>query len=237
MPTLHHWTPTLESKPLSRIIDKPVYLKMECFQPTGSFKIRGLGRLCQEFAEQGKTQLVSSSGGNAGYSAAYAGVKLGMTVTVFVPETTHEIFRQRIRNQGAELIVAGKVWDEANEVAHAFAEKNNAGFVHPFDHPSIWAGHASMIDEIVADGIEPDAVVVAVGGGGLLSGVLQGMHHHGWQDIPVFAIETIGAASLKASMQAGQLVTLDKIDTIATSLGARRITDQLFDWTKKRTIR
>lgn len=233
---LHIKTPTIESQPLAKLLNKPVYLKMECYQPTGSFKIRGLGKLCQEYLAQGKRQLVSTSGGNAGYSAAFIGRKLGMQVTVFVPETTHELFRQRIRNQQAKLIVAGKVWDETNQIAQDYLATHDAAYVPPFDHPTIWAGHASMIDEIASTGIKPGGVIVAVGGGGLLCGVLTGMHRNGWHDVPTFAIETEGAASFAAAQAAGKLVTLNSINTIATSLGAKRITEQLLHWNKRHSI-
>jgi len=86
MKPLHIWTPTIESKPLEEITGKKVWLKMECYQPVGSFKIRGIGRICQYFATQGKKHFVSSSGGNAGLAVAYAGRQLGIKVTVFLAD-------------------------------------------------------------------------------------------------------------------------------------------------------
>src|SRR5512136_2544023 len=93
---LHIRTPLIESLPLSRRWGKQVWLKMENLQPTGSFKIRGIGLLCQTGREQGSKHFVSSSGGNAGYAAAYAGRKLHIPTTVFVPSTTPPDFRQQI---------------------------------------------------------------------------------------------------------------------------------------------
>ena len=233
---LHIDTPLLESLPISRIVHKPVYLKMDALQPSGSFKIRGIGHLCEQLAKMGKTRFVSSSGGNAGLAAAYAGRKLGIKTTVIVPETTPTMMRERIALEGAEVRVFGKVWDDAHQEASRLAQDPKVGYVHPFDNPLIWEGHASLIDEIVKEGIKPGAIAVAVGGGGLLCGILQGLHKHGMKDIPVIACEVKGAATLKASLEAGKLVSLDKVQTIATSLGTKIITPEALNWTKKHRV-
>lgn len=236
MKPLHIDTPLLESLPLSHIVKKPVYLKMDALQPSGSFKIRGIGHLCQKLAEKGVTHFISSSGGNAGLAAAYAGRKLGIKTTVIVPETTPAAMRERIALEGAEVRVFGKVWDDAHQEALRLTKAPNTGYVHPFDNPLIWEGHTSLIDEIVKEGIKPGCVSVAVGGGGLLCGVIEGLHKNGWQDVPVIACEVAGAASLLASIKAGKLVVLDKVQTIATSLGTRTITPEALEWTKKHRI-
>lgn len=209
---------------------------MECYQPTGSFKIRGIGQLCQELINKGHQQLVASSGGNAGYAVAYAGNKLGVPVTVFVPKTTNPIFLHHLALEGAEVKIHGDVWDEAHQAAMAFVAETNSGYVPPFDHPTIWSGHSTLIDEIIQQSEKPDAVITAVGGGGLLCGVLEGLERHGWSDVSVFSVETEGAASFAASVKAGELITLDRINTVATSLGAKRVATKLFEWTQKRLI-
>ncbi len=234
---LYHWTPTLHSRPLSEALGKTIWLKMECYQPVGSFKIRGIGHLCQHYQQQGKNQFVSSSGGNAGLAAAYAGNKLGIKTTVFLPSTSNQIFINALKLEKAEVIIKGDVWDEANKAAMAYAKEINAGFIPPFDHPLIWEGHSTIIDEIADEGIKPDCVVVAVGGGGLASGLLEGMHRRGWQEVPLVTVETEGAASLARSIEANKIITLDKIETIATSLGAKRVCENIFEWTKKHSIK
>lgn len=233
---LHIQTPVFVSKTLNKITQKQILLKMDCFQPTGSFKIRGIGRLCQELVETGHKHLVSSSGGNAGYAVAYAGNKLGAKVTVFVPKTTHSIYLNYLALENAEVKIEGTVWDEAHEAAMEFVLKEKAAYIPPFDHPTIWAGNSTMIDEIVLQTEKPDAVIAAVGGGGLMCGILDGLKRHNWSDISVFSVETAGAASLAATIKAGKLVTLDQINTIATSLGAKRVAKRLFEWTQERTI-
>lgn len=233
---LHIQTPVFISKELNLLTRKQILLKMDCYQPTGSFKIRGIGKLCQDLVETGHKHLVSSSGGNAGYAVAYAGQKLGVKVTVFVPKTTNPVYLKYLNLEKAEVRMEGDVWDEAHQAAMEFVIETKAAYIPPFDHPTIWSGHATMIDEIVQQCQKPDAVIAAVGGGGLMCGILQGLEKHGWSDMVVCSVETEGAASLAETIKAGKMVTLDKIDTIATSLGAKRIAKRLFEWTQDRPI-
>jgi L-serine/L-threonine ammonia-lyase len=231
---LHVTTPLIESDAYRRAGQR-VWLKMEALQPSGSFKLRGVGHACEVLAARGARRLLSSSGGNAGLAVAYAGRRLGVPVTIVVPETTLERLRALIRQQGAEVVVHGGSWMEANEHLMSLRQPTDA-FVHPFDDPLLWDGHSSMIDEVAIRGPRPDAVVLAVGGGGLLCGVLQGLHAHGWADVPVVAVETEGAASLAAAIAAGRPVLLPAITSIATSLGARQVSDRAFAWTRQHPV-
>lgn len=231
---IHITTPTVESDAFSTT-DQRVWLKLEALQPCGSFKLRGIGHACDVHAARGATRLLSSSGGNAGIAVAYAGRRLGLPVVVVVPETTREWPKTLIRRQGAEVVVHGKSWMEANDHLMSLRQPTDA-FIHPFDDPLLWDGHASMITEAAAQAPKPDAVVLSVGGGGLMSGVLQGMHAVGWQDVPLVAAETVGAHSLNAAIAADELVTLDAITSLATSLGARRVSEEVFAWTKRHPV-
>lgn len=223
--TLHIKTPLIESRPLSLAAGRSVWLKLDALQPCGSFKLRGVGHACETHHARGARHFVSSSGGNAGLAVAYAGRKLGVPVTVVVPETTTERAKDLLRLEDAKVVVHGSSWQEANELAQTLVGPNDA-FIHPFDDPLLWAGHASLVDELAQAGFKPDAVVLSVGGGGLLSGVVEGLKRNGWNDVPVLAVETEGAASLHAAMQAGQSVELARITSVATSLGAKRVADQ-----------
>lgn len=233
---LHEWTPVISSFPLSAAVGKPVFLKMECYQPVGSFKIRGIGTLCQAMVAEGKKHLVSSSGGNAGYAVAYVGKRLGVAVTVFMPATTPEIYINAIKSEGATVNVQGNAWDEANEAAKKYVKEISGGFIPPFDHPLIWQGHASMVDEVVTQAEKPGAIVLSVGGGGLACGILQGLQRHGWHDVPLFTVETVGAASFAASVKANKVVTLSEINTVAGTLAAKCVTRELFNWTRQHAI-
>ena len=236
MSHLHITTPLLQHRRLSAQLGQSVWLKMENCQPSGSFKLRGIGLMCQRAASQGATQFVCPSGGNAGFAAAVAGVALGIPTTIIVPHTTHESVREAIRAIGATLVVEGQVWDEAHQAALRLCNQPGSVYVPPFDHPDIWDGNASMIDE-VAGHLDFDVVVCSVGGGGLLSGVVQGLQRNGLAHIPVIAAETAGAASYSAAIQAGGPVTLPAITSIASSLGARRVADHAFALSREHEIR
>jgi len=214
----------------------PVYLKMEAFQPVGSFKARGIGLACLDSWEAGATRLVSASAGNAGYAVAYSGHKIGIPVTVVVPKTTPAWLQGLVRREKASVIVHGDSWDDAHAYGTQLADEQNAAYIHPFDDPRVWKGHSSIIHEIVDAGVRPGAIVVSVGGGGLLCGLLEGMHDVGWTDVPVLAVETEGAASFAAAVRAGHLVTLDRITSVATTLGARRVAAKALDWTRRHPI-
>lgn len=232
---LHIQTPLIESRPLSLTAGSAVWLKLEALQPCGSFKLRGVGQACEVHHARGARHLVSSSGGNAGLAVAYAGRQLGMAVTVVVPQTTSERARELLRLEDAKLVVHGSSWQEANAHAQTLLGPGDA-FIHPFDDPLLWAGHASMVDEVAATGLKPDAVVLSVGGGGLLSGVVQGLQRNGWHDVPVLAVETEGAASLHAAMAAGHTVELPSLSSVATSLGAKRVAEQALACTREHPV-
>lgn len=236
MKKLYIETPLIESCPLSCLLGASVSLKLEALQPSGSFKNRGIGHLCQEYARQGAKFLTSFSGGNAGLAVAYVGRILGLPVKVVVPSTSTEVVREKMRQEGAEVIVHWDNWQHAEQDAKALAKEGSGQYVHPFDHPLIWQGHATLIQEIAAQRSKPDAIVLSVGGGGLLCGILQGLQQVGWEDVAIVTAETEGAASFYRSIQAGKVITLDRIETIATTLGAKRVTHQAFEWSKKRHI-
>eukprot|EP01102_Stenamoeba_stenopodia_P008806 TRINITY_DN2572_c0_g1_i4.p1 TRINITY_DN2572_c0_g1~~TRINITY_DN2572_c0_g1_i4.p1 ORF type:complete len:247 (-),score=63.53 TRINITY_DN2572_c0_g1_i4:80-820(-) len=138
----------------------------------------------------------------------------------------------RLKTYGANVTVVGSVWDEANQHATAFTAENKGSFlVHPFDNPEIWSGNASVIEELKEEfKTPPAAIVVSVGGGGLLLGVMEGLKRVGWQDsVHVIAVETEGSASLAKSLKEGRSVTLDGINTIAKSLGAKTLASAVLE--------
>jgi L-serine/L-threonine ammonia-lyase len=235
MKHLHIETPLFESRALSAHSGKKILLKLETVQPPGSFKIRGIGLACQAYVRRGAKRFISSSGGNAGIAVAYAGRHLSVPVVVVVPQSTSERAKALIQIEGAQVIVHGASWQEANALALSMVKESDA-FLHPFDNPLLWQGHASMVDEVVQSNLTPDAIVLSVGGGGLLCGVLEGLHRNGWTDVPVIAVETRGADSFAQSVEAGRRIELPAISSIATSLGARQVCEQAFIWSKKHPI-
>jgi L-serine/L-threonine ammonia-lyase len=225
--SLHVNTPLLRAAP--GLFEHPeVWLKMDALQPSGSFKLRGVGRLVQQSAADGARAIVCASGGNAGFAATYAAVALGLPVTIVLPLSSSATVAERLAARGAEVLRHGAVWDEAHEFAVRLAAERGAAYVHPFDHPLLWAGHSTLIDEVFEAGVEFDAVVTA-GGGGLFCGIVEGLRRHRLDRIPVIAVETEGAASLQAALAAGELVSLPAITSIATSLGARCVAPEAFE--------
>lgn len=236
MNELYTQTPQIESLPLSRILGVPVYLKLESSQPSGSFKNRGIGRLVEYYVQKGKTRLIAASGGNAGLAAAYAGRKLGVSVLVVVPSTTIPFVQDQILAEGAEIMVHGHDLDEAERLAKELAKEDACAFIPPYDDPKIWEGNSSIVYETYGSGFKPGAIVLSVGGGGLLSGIAMGLHEVNWQDVPIVTSETEGAASFAKSVYANQIIKLDEVNTIASTLAVKEVCRQSFEWTKKHTI-
>ncbi len=211
-----------------------VFLKLECLQPSGSFKDRGIGTMIHNAVSNSTTpitKLICSSGGNAGLAVATAGRRKGLAVEVYVPETTFPFMLAKLRNLGAEVVLSGKNWNEADLKARSVLSLDTgAVYIPPFDNPLIWHGHSTLVDELLSSlGAEnkPDLIIASVGGGGLLCGLQQGLARVGWGDVSVMAVETEGAASFAAAEAAGHVVALTRVDTVATSLGAMSVIPQV----------
>jgi len=233
---LFHHTPLLHSHPLSQRVGKNIYLKCEALQPSGSFKDRGIGALCQYYANRKVNGFVSSSGGNAGLAVAYASRALNIPAKVVIPKTTPPLMIKKLRAENTQVLVEGEDWDAADRIARDLAQAQELAYIPPFDHPVIWQGYTSIIEELKADDLKPDAIIVSVGGGGLFSGLAQGLHQVGWEDVPLITAETTGAASFALSCQQKTRVKLDKIDTIAVTLGVKQICQQAFEWSQKHPV-
>lgn len=260
---LFAYTPLIHSTPLSQLTGRNVYLKLDCLQPSGSFKDRGMAHLCTTVKkiysanrqQQGNSQddfkmkVISSSGGNAGLAVTTVARNIpGMDVSVIVPETTKPLVIEKLKSLGAHVTVHGKVWNEADALARQMvkdAEEKGEGsvYVSPYDNPLLWTGHSTVVDEIVSqltevrDEPEIGAILASVGGGGLLSGILEGVERNYFgntkrsnvvKGTKVIACETEGAASFAASFNASDkeinMVRLDGITSVATSLGALEVT-------------
>jgi L-serine/L-threonine ammonia-lyase len=128
-----------------------------------------------------------------------------------------------ISEMDADVMIHGASWQEANDFALSMLSDGDA-FIHPFDDPLVWRGHSTIIDEVVEDQLRPDLVVLSVGGGGLMSGVVEGLRRHKL-NIPVLAVETVGASSFAQSVDRGERIVLPAIESIATSLGARQVSE------------
>lgn len=220
-------TPLIRSK-----LRSDVFYKMECDQPSFSFKIRGMEKLCRFHLENGVKRFVASSGGNAGYSLAYVGQQLDLEVSVIVPSTTTSYMIDKIISLGAKVEIYGDVWDEANIRAIEIADNTGAVFVSPFNDPLLWSGHSTIIDECKIQMKKPDRLIVSVGGGGLLCGIMDGLTRNHWSDVKITTVETLGSASFYESWKAKKIIELKEIKTIANTLGAKRITEKALSLAK-----
>ena len=207
---------------------------MEALQVSGSFKDRGISHMIQTLATPQIKKVICSSGGNAGNAVAAACEQLGLPCDVYVPVTTLPMMIEKIRKRHMTNVhVGGANWNAANAFALEALEKQGVSglYVPPYDHPLIWKGNSTMVDEILqdCDGDPtkfPKVIVLSVGGGGLLRGVQMGLERLGLSNhTQIFAVETTGTASFAAAKKAGKIVSLDKIDSIASSLGALSVVE------------
>ncbi|RPA85719.1 tryptophan synthase beta subunit-like PLP-dependent enzyme [Ascobolus immersus RN42] len=223
----------------------PSFLRMT-YLPTSS----GIGNLVLHAHLRHPTDQLhffSSSGGNAGLACIVAAATYGHPATVVCPVNTNPHMVAKLRAAGGHVVQHGESWMEADaEVRRLVAEANSVQtpggtkgkgvYVPPFDHPEIWEGNRTMAEEVRGQlaeiGVgEPDAVVLSVGGGGMLVGMCRGLE---MGRTMVVAVETRGADSLSASVERGEVVTLERITSIARTLGARRVAEEAFEWAVKK---
>lgn len=230
---LHIHTPLLRSNSLSKATGKKIYFKIEALQPSGSFKDRGIGTLCQYYALKQKTGFVCASGGNAGMAVAYASNALQIPATIVLPHTTPAPVIKKLQQANANVIINGKNWNQANSFALTLSKEKSLCYIPPFDHPLIWEGHATIVKEIQKDEVHPDAIILSVGGGGLYSGIVQGLQALKWNTTTIITSETVGAASFHESLKAHKRIQLPSINTIAVTLGAKQICQNAFDMAQR----
>ena len=199
-----------------------LHLALELLQHTGSFKARGAVNFLRAHLADGTLRgagVTIASGGNAGLACAWAAQQQGVAATVFLPETAPRVKVSRLRSHGATVRLVGSEYAEALEACREFAAASGALTSHAYDDPLIAAGAGTLMEEIHAALPDLDTVVVAVGGGGLFSGVAAAAEHHG---VRVVAVEPEHCRALNAAVEAGALVDVP-VDSVASdSLGARR---------------
>ena len=210
-----------------------VYLKPENRQRTGAYKVRGAYyKISTLSGEERARGLITASAGNHAQGVAYAAKQFGAKAVIVMPTTTPLIKVNRTKALGAEVVLCGDVYDEACAHALKLAEENDYTFIHPFDDPDVATGQGTIAMEIVKDLPLVDIILVPVGGGGLATGVstLVKMLRPGAK---VYGVEPEGAACLKASLEAGKVVTLPQINTIADGTAVKTPGTQIFPYLQK----
>ncbi|MFQ5999245.1 MAG: threonine ammonia-lyase [Candidatus Bathyarchaeia archaeon] len=221
-------TPTYLSVVFSQKTGAEVYLKLECFQPVGSFKIRGaVNKICSLSRSELEKGLVVASSGNHGLSVAYAAKIHGAKAVVVVPENAVKEKVEAIGNYGAGVVKYGKDYDEAYSKALEIQKKTKRTFVHPFNDPFVIAGQGTISLELLEDVPDLDAIIVPVGGGGLISGIAVAAKTLK-PDIKIIGVQAEGAPAVYRSWKAGKIVEIDSVKTVADGLVARKPLDLSF---------
>jgi len=224
-----HRTPLLGSKMLSAATGYEVRLKAELFQRTGSYKIRGpLNKFTFLTPEEKARGVICSSAGNHAQGVALAARIHGIHAVVCMAENATPSKIEATRGYGAEVVLHGTIWDEANERARALVAERGYTYIHPFDDEQLIMGQGTVGLEIVRDWADVDVIVVPIGGGGLISGIAMAAKSVNPR-IRIVGVESSGAPGMQRSVAAGSLVTLDRVDCVIDGLRVKRVGEKTFE--------
>jgi len=216
-------TPLLTSRSLNEVTGFDIRLKAELFQKGGSYKVRGpmnlIGLLTEEERAKG---VICSSAGNHSQGVAIAAQQYGIQVVVCMATNATPSKIEATKGYGAEVVLHGSIWDEANEKALELVKERGLTYVHPFDDPRLIAGQGTAGLEIIEDWPEAEIILVPIGGGGLIAGVsmaVKSVKPH----VRVIGIESSGAPAMQKSIEAGHLITLDDVSSIIDGLRVKTV--------------
>jgi len=219
-------TPLVPSATLSERLKTNVYVKLELFQKTGSFKVRGTFNKALSLApEMNAKGLVAVSGGNHALAVAYTGRALDLTATLLMPETSPRTIVEAARGYGADVKFAATAAEAFAQVTEL--EREGWIYIHPFDDPVLMAGQGTLALEILDDVPQVTDVVLSIGGGGMMAGVGT-VFKTLKPSVRIWGVETQGADSMARSLTAGKIVTLEAITSVARSLGAQAPSQRTF---------
>ncbi|PYR91244.1 MAG: threonine ammonia-lyase [Acidobacteria bacterium] len=222
-------TPLLTSRLLSEHTGFDVRLKAEMFQRGGSYKIRGpMNKFSYLTDAQKRRGVVCSSAGNHAQGVALAAAHYGIKAIVVMAENATPSKIAATRAYGAEVMLHGTIWDEANEKARQLVEERGYTYIHPFDDEELITGQGTLGLEIYEDWPEVEVAVVPIGGGGLISGVTLALKSCN-PAIKVIGVESSGAPGMTRSVREGRLLTLDRVDCIIDGLRVKRVGEKTYD--------
>lgn len=226
-------TSLVYSPAFSKATGNQIYIKPENMQVTGAYKIRGAYYKISTLSDEDKARgLVTASAGNHAQGVAYAAQAAGVSATIVMPTTTPLVKVNNTKDYGAKVVLHGETFDDAAELAAKLSEEEGLTYVHPFNDPAIATGQGTISYEIFQDLPDVDVILVPIGGGGLATGVstLAKLLN---PNVTVIGVEPSGAASMKASLDAGHVVTLDRVETIADGVAVKTPGDQIFPYIQK----
>ena len=223
-------TGLIYSQFFSKATGNYVYLKPENMQVTGAYKIRGAYYTISTLSDQEKAAgLITASAGNHAQGVAYAAKHANVPATIVMPTTTPLIKVNNTKNYGANVVLHGATFDDAAEEAARRSKEDGLTYIHPFNDLRVATGQGTISYEIFSNLPDVDIILVPIGGGGLASGVstLAKLLN---PNVKVIGVEPTGAASMKASLEAGHIVTLPTVDTIADGVAVKTPGDQVFPY-------
>lgn len=230
-------TPCQESVPLSEICGCKVYCKLEYLQQTGSFKERGaLNALLLLDHDQKQRGVIAASAGNHALALAYHGARLGIPVTVVMPQFAPLIKQSRCRRSGARLVLHGATFGEAKDHAMDLAAVQGLSYIHGYDAPEIIAGQGTLGMEILEQVPMVDAVVVPIGGAGLIAGVSLAIKHLNSR-VQVIGVESRHTPNFSAALAAGKPVPCEMLPTLADGLAVGQVGTNAFAIARERVDR
>lgn len=222
-------TPLLGSRTLSERTGFDVRLKAELFQRTGSYKVRGpLNKFAFLTDDEKRRGVICSSAGNHAQGVAFAARVHGIHAVVCMAKNATPSKIEATRAYGAEVVLHGSIWDEANERAKALVAERGYTYIHPFDDEQLMMGQGTVGLEIHREWPEVDVVVVPIGGGGLISGCAMALKSRN-PGIRVIGVESSGAPGMRRSVDEGRLVTLDRVDCVIDGLRVKRVGQKTFE--------
>ncbi len=220
--SLIHHTPLSHSRTLSQMTGADIYLKCEHMQRSGAFKVRGAGfKISRLTQEQRRAGVIAASAGNHAQGVAIAAAQNDIPCTIVMPESAPLAKVTATQSYGANVVLYGQTYDDAYQHCCDLQEKSGATFIHAFDDPDIIAGQGTLGLEMLTDLPDADAIVVPIGGGGLISGIAIAARALK-PDITIIGVQAAGAGSCHSSLEAGALQTLSTITTIADGIAVKR---------------
>jgi threonine dehydratase len=226
---LVHRTPLFSSRALGSRTGFPVWLKAENLQKTGSFKPRGAFNKVRHLpASERQRGVVTASAGNHGQALAYVAAHEKIPGYVVMPEAANRSKVAAVKEYGAEAILHGKLWDDAYARSQELAAEKGLVYVHPFKDHYILAGQGTVALEILEDLADVAAVVVPIGGGGLLAGMAMALRDSR-SGVRIIGVEPTGSANMLISRQRGTPTELDVVDTIADGLATKKTDPDVFE--------
>jgi len=221
-------TPLDYSHTFSAMTGADVHLKLETFQRTGSFKIRGATNKIATLSDAEQAAgVVTASAGNHAQGVALAATRIGVDSKIVMPRHAPVAKVRATRNYGAEVVLHGDDYDEAAEKAHQIERAEDRVYVHAFDDPMVMAGQGTIGLEVLEDLPEVETVVVPIGGGGLISGIATAVKAKK-PEARVVGVQAEGASSVADSLQKGHVVERDSVDTIADGIATRKVGTETF---------